>query len=92
MVEVIDHEARASARQALDAIEAHEKHCGERWALARDAISNANMSINAASLHAQASASTLHSRINRLTLTVAAGTIGILVNVVMTIVPKLFGG
>lgn len=42
MTDAIDHEARQQSAIALERIEAHERHCGERWSEARDQLDTLN--------------------------------------------------
>lgn len=88
MAGVIDHEARAKASEALQAVYSHEKHCSERWSEARASMRDAHDAIQAASRVANAAAGKLHTRINGLVLIVALGTIGTLTNVILLLLTK----
>lgn len=73
---MIDHEARKTAEAAMAAIQAHERHCGERWSQARDTMKEGFEK-------AEQRASKLHERINGMLIAVAAGALGLLANVVV---------
>lgn len=57
-----DHEARRIADRAEQKIDAHEKHCAERWGQARIAIESTNKSVGR-----------VHQRIDKLLWAVLCG-------------------
>lgn len=80
---IVDHTARASAKEAQAAISTHERHCGERWQEARKAADATNDALKEGFNKASSSISRLHARIDRIVWAVAVGAVGLLGNMVV---------
>lgn len=78
--EVVDHEARSQAKSAMQAINAHERHCGERWGQARAAADKLTNTVTAGFRTASESDRRLHQRIDRIIWAVAIGAVAMLAN------------
>jgi hypothetical protein len=76
----VDHEARRIADRAEQKIDAHERHCSERWGEARKSIDATNISVRR-----------VHERIDKVLWAVLLGLVGILAQLVMPFF-KLGGG
>lgn len=80
---VIDHEARRTAGSAMQAIQSHENHCGERWAEARKAADDLRGEVRNGFAGASETARRLHARVDRIIWAVAAAAVGILIQAVL---------
>lgn len=67
----------------MQAIQAHESHCGERWAEARKAADDLRDTVRGGFKSAGESDRRLHGRIDRIIWAVAATAIAILIQTVM---------
>lgn len=70
--EIIDHEARAIAGSAMQAIQSHEVHCGERWGESRKASEDLSNSVRR-----------LHGRIDKIIWLAMLGAISIAANAII---------
>lgn len=89
VVETVDWQARATADSAKQAIESHEKHCGERWGEARKAMEATNASLIEGFKAASESARRLHARIDKIVWAVALGACALLANAAVLLIKGL---
>lgn len=80
MPETIDHEARNQSARAMQAITAHEDHCGERWREARKAADDLRATVTAGFTQAGESDRRLHARIDKIIWALLVGAIGLIAN------------
>lgn len=79
-IEVVDHGARQKADLAMQAINSHERHCGERWGEARKAAESLRQTVSDGFNAASDSDRRLHQRIDRIIWAVAVFAVGLIAN------------
>ena len=85
MAETIDHEARHRADRAMDAIQAHETLCGERWEQSRKASDALADKVERGFAASDGSRARLHDRIDAVNHRILYGVIALLAGGVTSI-------
>jgi hypothetical protein len=78
-----DYEARTKANSAMQAIQAHETHCGERWSEARRAAEDLRSEVRKGFDGFSESTRRLHQRIDKIIWAVTAALVGIMIQALL---------